>query len=100
MSKLICACVEDIFLSADYNNIQIKNNLLKQHSKKENAWITIDKNVYSIRKDDTFLLEIFKDYYGKDVKEFIMNSNTFTKDKDKVLILDKLKDRKIGVLNP
>jgi len=100
MSKLVCACVEDIFLSADYNNIQIKNNLLKQHSKKENAWIAIDKNVYSIRKDDTFLLEIFKDYYGKDVKEFIMNSNTFTNNKDKVLILNKLKDRKIGVLSP
>lgn len=100
MSRLVCACVEDIFQASDYNNVLIKQNLLKQHSSKENAWITINKNVYSIRKDDIFLLNLFKDYYGMDVKEFIMNNPIYSNSKDKVLILDKLKERKIGVLSP
>jgi hypothetical protein len=98
MSKLVCACVDDIFKNYDYNNLPIKNNLLKQHITKENAWITIDKEVYSIRKDDIYLLDIFKDYYGKNVKEFIMKNNIFKNYKEKVLLLDKLKDRKIGYL--
>ena len=49
MSKLICSCVDELFNKYDYNNIPIKKYLLKQHNNKENAWITIDKTVYSIR---------------------------------------------------
>ena len=98
MSKLICSCVDELFNKYDYNNIPIKNYLLKKHNNKENAWITIDKNVYSIRKDDIFLLELFKNYYGKDVKNFINDNKLFPLLKEKVKILDKLKNRKIGFL--
>jgi cytochrome b involved in lipid metabolism len=98
MSKLVCACVDDIFKSYDYNNIPIKNTILKNHNNKENAWISINKEVYSIRKDDEFLLNIFKNYYGKNAKEFIMTNNSFKNIKDKILILEKLKERKIGFL--
>lgn len=98
MSKLLCSCVDDMFSKYDYNNIPIKKYLLKQHNNKENAWISIDNNVYSIRKDDKFLLELFKDYYGKDVKNLIYDSNLFPVLKEKLQILDKLKSRKIGFL--
>lgn len=98
MSKLLCSCVDDMFSKYDYNNIPIKKYLLKQHNNKENAWISIDNDVYSIRKDDNFLLELFKDYYGKDVKNLIYNSNLFPVLKEKLQILDKLKSRKIGFL--
>jgi len=98
MSKLLCSCVDDMFSKYDYNNIPIKKYLLKQHNNKENAWISIDNNVYSIRKDDKFLLELFKDYYGKDVKNLIYDSNLFPVLKEKFQILDKLKNRKIGFL--
>jgi hypothetical protein len=87
-----------MFSKYDYNNIPIKKYLLKQHNNKENAWISIDNNVYSIRKDDEFLLELFKDYYGKDVKNLIYDSNLFPVLKEKLQILDKLKSRKIGFL--
>jgi hypothetical protein len=98
MSKLLCSCVDDMFSKYDYNNIPIKRYLLKEHSNKDNAWITLDNNVYSIRKDDIFLLELFKNYYGKDIKKFISDNNSFPLLKEKVLILDKLKNRKIGFL--
>jgi len=98
MSKLLCSCVDDMFSKYDYNNIPIKKYLLKQHNNKENAWISIDNNVYSIRKDDKFLLELFKYYYGKDVKNLIYDSNLFPILKEKLQILDKLKSRKIGFL--
>jgi len=98
MSKLLCSCVDDMFSKYDYNNIPIKKYLLKQHNNKENAWISIDNDVYSIRKDDNFLLELFKDYYGKDVKNLIYDSNLFPVLKEKLQILDKLKSRKIGFL--
>jgi len=87
-----------MFSKYDYNNIPIKKYLLKQHNNKENAWISIDNDVYSIRKDDNFLLELFKDYYGKDVKNLIYDSNLFPVLKEKLQILDKLKSRKIGFL--
>ena len=98
MSKLICTCVDTMFNKYDYNNIPIKINLLKEHNNKENAWISIDKNIYSIRKDDIFLLSIFKNYYGKDVKNYISESFPFKNLKEKILILEKLKNRKIGYL--
>ena len=98
MSKLLCSCVDELFNKYDYNNIPIKSYLLIKHNNKENAWITIDKNVYSIRKDDIILLELFKDYYGKDVKNLINNNKLFPLLKEKVQILDKLKNRKIGFL--
>lgn len=98
MSKFICHCVDDLFKSYDYNNIPIKNNLLKLHNNKENAWIAINKTVYSIRKNDEELLSIFKDYYGKSLSELFLNDLMFTNLKKKIIFLEKLKNRKIGYL--
>jgi hypothetical protein len=98
MAHLVCKCVDNIFINYDYNNIPIKNELLKNHNTKENAWIAIDKNVYSIRKDDYLLLDIFKNLYGKNVKNFINNNSIFSNQKEKILLLEKLKKRKIGFL--
>jgi len=89
-------CVNNLFQNYDYNNLRINNNTIENHNTPDNAWITIDKTVFSIRKDDSLLLEVFKNYYGKDVKEFILNDEIFKNIKNKVLILQKLKQRKIG----
>jgi len=98
MAKFVCKCVDDMFHTYDYNNIQLKNTLLKNHNNKENAWISIDKEVYSIRKDDYLLLELFKDFYGKNVKNYILTNEYFSDIKTRILILEKLKKRKIGNL--
>lgn len=97
MSRIICTCVDDLFKISDYNNIGINNKLLKNHNKKDNAWISINNNVYSIRKDDYELLNIFKDYYGKNIKNEILKKY-FLNLKDKIIFLDKLNKRKIGYL--
>jgi cytochrome b involved in lipid metabolism len=89
------SCIQNIFKESDYNNNTIKKNIFLKHNTKENAWIKIDNNVYSIRQDDTFLLELFKEFYGKDVKDLI-NNNTDTK--QKIIILELLKKRKIGII--
>lgn len=98
MSKFVCKCVDDIFHTYDYNNISLKENLLKNHNNKENAWIAIDKEVFSIRKDDHILLELFKNFYGKNVKNYILTNEYFSDIKTRILILEKLKKRKIGNL--
>lgn len=89
-------CVNNLFQNYDYNNLRINHNTIENHNTLDNAWITIDKTVFSIRKDDLLLLEVFKNYYGKDVKEFILSDEIFKNIKNKVLILQKLKQRKIG----
>ena len=91
-------CIDNMFKNYDYNNIPIKNDILKKHNQKDNAWISIDESVSSIRKDDLKLLEIFKNLYGKNVKEFILNDIMFTNVKQRILLLEKLKERKIGYL--
>ena len=89
------SCIQNIFKESDYNNNIIKKNIFLNHNTKENAWIKISKNVYSIRQDDIFLLELFKDYYGKDVKNLINNNMDL---KQKIIILELLKKRQIGIL--
>lgn len=98
MSIIICKCVDDIFNGYDYNNLPIKYNILKNHNSKDNAWVSIDKDVYSIQKDDELLLNIFKNYYGKDVKKYLEDNKLFKNLKEKILIMEKLKIRKIGYL--
>ena len=97
MSQFVCKCVDDIFINYDYNNIPIKHEIFKNHSNKDNAWIAIDNIVYSIQKDDYLLLNIFEDLYGQNVKNFIINNPIFN-NKKKILLLEKLKERKIGFL--
>jgi hypothetical protein len=96
--KNLFYCVDTIFKGYDFNNIPIKKENLKVHNKEDNAWIAIDKNIYSLRKDDKILLKLFKDFYGKNVKNFILNDNIFNDIKFKILILERLKKRKIGYL--
>ena len=67
MSIIPITCINNLFQNYDYNNLCIKKKILKEHNTNDNAWITIDNNVYSIRKDDIDLLEIFKDFYGKNI---------------------------------
>jgi hypothetical protein len=96
--KFLITCIDNIFNGCDYNNLPIKKNMLELHNKKDNAWIAIDNNIYSIRKDDKILLSIFKNFYGKNVKEYIHNDKIFHNIRFKVLILEKLQKRKIGHL--
>jgi hypothetical protein len=96
--KLLFSCIDNIFKNYDYNQNPIKKNILKLHNKKDNAWIAIDNNIYSIRKDDKILLDVFKNFYGKNVKKFIMTDNIFNNIKFKIIILEKLKKRRIGYL--
>jgi len=97
MSLIPITCINNLFQNYDYNNLCIKKNILKEHNTNDNAWITLDNNVYSIRKDDYDLLKIFKDFYGKDAKKYLLDSSKFDL-KKKIIILDKLKKRKIGIL--
>ena len=92
-------CVNNLFQSYDYNNLPINYDIIQKHNTSDNAWIIIGKEVFSIRKDDSLLLDIFKNYYGKDVKEFILKNEKFKNIKIKILILEKLKERKIGSLS-
>jgi hypothetical protein len=89
------SCIQNIFKDADYNNNIIKKNIFLKHNTKENAWVKIDNNVYSIRQDDNFLLDLFKDFYGKDVKDLINNNTDL---KQKIIILELLKKRQIGIM--
>jgi hypothetical protein len=52
--------------------------------------------VYSIRQDDHYLLELFKDFYGNDVKQLINNNMDL---KQKIIIMELLKNRKIGIIS-
>ena len=98
MSIIVCTCVDELFKNYDFHNIPIKYDLFKNHNNKDNAWISIDKEVFSIRKDDEELLNIFKNYYGRNVKNYILTSDFFLNIKNKIFILEKLKKRKIGYL--
>ena len=89
------SCIQNIFKDADYNKNIIKKNIFLKHNTKENAWVKIGTNVYSIRQDDNFLLDLFKDFYGKDVKDLINNNTDL---KQKIIILELLKKRQIGFM--
>ena len=97
MAKIISNCVNNIFIDYDYNNSKINMNTLLNHDNNDNAWIAIDKNIYSISKNDDSLLKIFKHYYGKDVKKYLLNNEIFS-NRSRIIILEKLKNRKIGYL--
>ena len=90
------SCIQNIFKDSDYNNNIIKKHIFIKHNKKENAWIKIDNTVYSIRQDDHYLLELFKDFYGNDIKQLINNNMDL---KQKIIIMELLKNRKIGIIS-
>ncbi len=90
-------CVDTLFKSADYHNNYISKKELSEHNYEDNVWLSIDNNVYSIRKDDKYLLEIFKNYYGKDIKKYLFEELNIDNN-EKINILNKLKERHIGKL--
>lgn len=87
-------CVNDIFQKEDFKNI-IKKTDLKNHNNIDNAWITLDNNVYSIKNNDNDLLKLFKNYYGKDIKQYLLEKFN---NKERILLLEKLNKRKIGII--
>ncbi len=87
-------CINDIFQNEDLKNI-IKSTDIKNHNNIENAWITLNNNVYSIKNNDDNLLNIFKDFYGKDIKKYLLENFD---NKERILLLEKLKKRKIGII--
>ena len=97
MSLFLCSCVNDLFEMTDYSNsIKIQKKTLQLHNTVDNAWICLDKEVYSIQKNDIELLLFFQDWYGKNIKSFFQQLILDTR--DKIKLLEKLKTRKIGIL--
>ena len=88
-------CIDILFEGGDYHKKKINEVLLNKHNQRENAWIAIDKIVYSIQKNDVFLLDIFKNCYGKDVKSWMEKNITQNLQEE---IINRLSTRKIGVL--
>lgn len=87
-------CLNNLFNKEDFKS-NIKKKDIKKHINKENAWIILNTNVYSLKNSDIKLLELFKDYYGKDIKNYLLE--TFD-NKNRILILDQLNKRKIGII--
>ena len=87
-------CINDIFQKEDFKNI-IKKKDIKYHNNIDNVWITLNNNVYSIKNDDDNLLKIFENYYGKDVKKYLLENFD---NKERILLLEKLNKRKIGII--
>ena len=89
----IISCINELFNNNDYNKIIINMKKINKHNDDDSAWVIINKNVYSISKNDTELLILFKNYYGKDATDYIKNNLS---NKNIILLFDKLKHRIIG----
>lgn len=87
-------CMNNLFTNEDFKS-KIKKTDIKKHNNKENAWITINNNVYSLKNNDFELLELFKDFYGKDVKNYLLENFN---NKERILLLNQLNKRKIGLI--
>lgn len=87
-------CLNDLFKNDDLKS-KMNINDIKIHNNKENAWITLNNKVYSLKNNDFYLLEIFKEYYGTDVKDYLINNFN---NKERILIINELKKRIIGKL--
>ncbi len=76
----------------DYHQNVISHEEFIKHNTPENPWISFENKVFSIQKDDQYLLQIFHDYYGKDVSTYIKTLTHSTQ----LDILQKLHNRCIG----
>ncbi len=85
-------CSNTLFKSTDFNDNLITYDKFKEHDNIDNAWILINNKVYSIQKNDDFLLNLFSKYYAKDASNFLKS----LKDDEKNIVLNKLNDRFIG----
>ena len=86
-------CVPFLFQESDYHIPILSQKECAKHNQRNNAWIIIQNYVYSLQKDDEELLELFQNYYGKDVTSYLKEKKT---NKEIILLLEKLKSRKIG----
>ena len=87
-------CIHNIFNKEDLK-IPFNKENINNHNNSESPWIILNNIVYSIKNDDNELLTIFKDYYGKDVKKYLLENFN---NKDRILLLNKLNNRKIGII--
>ena len=86
-------CVPFLFQESDYHIPILSQKECAKHNQRNNAWIIVQNYVYSLQKDDEELLELFQNYYGKDVTSYLKEKKT---NKEIILLLEKLKSRKIG----
>lgn len=87
-------CINNIFNNEDFK-LKLNKNDIRNHNYKESPWIFINNNIYSLNNNNFELLTLFKDHFGKDVKKFLLNNFN---NKQRIIILNKLKNRKIGSL--
>ncbi len=87
-------CSNFFFSQSDYNQNILTIENVNLHNNQDNAWIVYNNNVYSIQKNDDFLLNLFNQFYGKDVSDFLSK----LENNERKIILNKLKTRFIGKL--
>jgi|SaaInlStandDraft_7_1057024.scaffolds.fasta_scaffold45716_4 cytochrome b involved in lipid metabolism len=87
-------CVNNLFNNEDYKS-KITKKDINLHNNDESPWIILNDIVYSLKNNDKELLNLFKNYYGKDVKIFLLNNFN---NKQRILLLKKLYKRKIGII--
>lgn len=88
-------CMNQLFHSYDYHQNVISHEEFIKHNTPENPWISFENKVFSIQKDDQFLLHLFKEYYGKDVSAFVKTMNH----QSQLDLQQRLQNRCIGILN-
>ncbi len=88
------SCSNFLFSQSDYNQNILTIENVNLHNNQDNAWIVYNNNVYSIQKNDDFLLNLFNQFYGKDVSDFLSK----LENNERKIILNKLKNRFIGKL--
>ncbi len=88
------SCSNFLFSQSDYNQNILTIENVNLHNNQDNAWIVYNNNVYSIQKNDDFLLNLFNQFYGKDVSDFLSK----LENNERKIILNKLKTRFIGKL--
>lgn len=86
--------MNQLFHSYDYHQNVISHEEFIKHNTHENPWISFEGKVFSIQKDDQYLLHLFKEYYGKDVTLFIKSLHM----NEQKNIIEKIKLRYIGIL--
>jgi len=88
------SCMNQLFHSYDYHQNKISIEEFKKHNNSDNAWISYEEKIFSIQKDDKYLLELFLNYYGKDVSTFVKTLTHSTQ----IDILNRLQNRCIGFI--
>ncbi len=87
--------MNQLFQSYDFHQNIISLEEFKKHNTSDNAWVLYENKIFSIQKDDKYLLDIFYDYYGKDTTSFIQTLNKDIQND----IYNRLKDRIIGIIH-